>query len=925
MSFIRERADNWHRDVPGVRWFKADLHLHTIDDLAGNRAKMPAGVTGDPKSPETLAAYARQFLQGAVQRGVQVLGLTPHSPRVGTAGDASAVWKIVEEWNNGIDDDNVPFRRKIYAVFPGFEPDFKQGSTGLHLLFLFDPEIGCDDYLKVFDLTMGGVSPWRNGNLQVSNKSADEAFAELRRFHDRECPTDSDDRSQWRYIILAPHIDAPKGLLGAQKAQVLQLFEHESIAGLELGDEKLPEDTLKNRPWLRNGLKQYRQAFFHGSDAYCVEDIGKRHTWMKLASPRIEALRQAFIASDSRVRIGFCQDGNGGMREISNPPDVTVNERPWLKSAVVRGGASFFGGNRGNEPRETRFDLSPDLTCIIGGSMTGKSTLLDGLRVHIGAPESQDKGIKEQVEARGRLRFLAGSAEVELECPGRDPTAPLHEQWAAIFYAQNELQRLAQESTTVEEILARLGPSETPGIEERRGRLEELDHELGRLAIKELADLDEKLTDAEQAYERARIAKEELAMFSQAGVDNLHRVARDHRRWQECIEDAGDLRRDLEHALSAAIAFEPPEIDEPLKEVLKDKGIELSEDDPDTRWNRIREHLRSAKDELEAWTTETRTIIGALDAHECDVRANVERALADQGLDAAKIKELQALNRQAALLASHEANLDQTRSKLIAAEQTFGSLLAERQRLTQEQRDAFDRVIESIRAEFSNRISVRRVCDGDKGNLDRFLRGLVKKGITRWWNDLEVEHLPAPQNLIGHLENKSLHKLGMSSAVQATFRECLTKSKRHELAAIRCPDRYLLEMRMDDGRNRQLDELSGGQRVSLLLSLLLETNDDRPLIIDQPEDELDNRFLFDTVLPALKKLKGRRQIVVATHNANIVVNGDADQVIQLEATSNRGQIAHAGAIEEPAVRDAIVRTVDGGDEAFRLRRLKYGF
>ena len=132
-------------------------------------------------------------------------------------------------------------------------------------------------------------------------------------------------------------------------------------------------------------------------------------------------------------------------------------------------------------------------------------------------------------------------------------------------------------------------------------------------------------------------------------------------------------------------------------------------------------------------------------------------------------------------------------------------------------------------------------------------------------------------------------------------------------------------MSFADGSYRRLDELSGGQRVSVLLSLLLETEDSRPLVIDQPEDELDNRFLFETVLPALKKLKGRRQVIVATHNANIVVNGDADMVIQLEATANHGRVACSGAIEEPAVRDAIVRTVDGGREAFRLRRRKYGF
>jgi ABC-type bacteriocin/lantibiotic exporter with double-glycine peptidase domain len=106
---------------------------------------------------------------------------------------------------------------------------------------------------------------------------------------------------------------------------------------------------------------------------------------------------------------------------------------------------------------------------------------------------------------------------------------------------------------------------------------------------------------------------------------------------------------------------------------------------------------------------------------------------------------------------------------------------------------------------------------------------------------------------------------------------------------------------------------------------LLETHDERPLVIDQPEDELDNRFLFETVLPALRRIKGQRQVIVATHNANIVVNGDADQVILLEASADAGRVAVSGSIEEPKVRDAIVATVDGGGDAFRLRQLKYGF
>ena len=122
VTFTRQKADNWAKEVPGARWLKADLHIHTIDDLPGKRAKFPADINGDPQSPKTISVYARRFLQSAVERGVQVLGITPHSPRVGTAAETSAVWQIVEEWNSGIDDDGVPFREKVYAVFPGFEP-----------------------------------------------------------------------------------------------------------------------------------------------------------------------------------------------------------------------------------------------------------------------------------------------------------------------------------------------------------------------------------------------------------------------------------------------------------------------------------------------------------------------------------------------------------------------------------------------------------------------------------------------------------------------------------------------------------------------------------------------------------------------------------------------------------------------------------
>ena len=932
MTFKRRHTDTWHSDVPGARWFKADLHVHTIDDMPGGRAKFPDGVNGPLDSEETITAYARRFLQSAVEQEVRVLGVTPHTPHIETNPSTSAVWRIVEEWNGGIDDDGKPFKEKIYAVFPGFEPSFNQGKSGLHLLFLFDPEIGYDRFLRAFYIVMGTESsPWRDNELQLSSVTSEEAFRRLSEFHRKECVDRSTDSALWNYITLAPHIDGEKGLLGAQKAQVLKLFQHGEVAGLELGDEKMPDETLKNRDWLALGMERHRQAFFHSSDAYALVDIGKRHIWLKLASPRIEALRQAFIASDSRMRLGYERNGDVGLKEIGDSPDVTVNERPWLKSVVVRGKASFFNGSS-EDKLECRFDLSPDLTCIIGGSMTGKSTFLDGLRVHVNVPLPQDDNIRKQVEARGRGKFLGGSPDVTLECPGSEPTAPDHEKWPAVFYAQNELQRLAQEPDEVETILRRLVISETSGIEAREERLNALDQQL-ITAASNLVKLDGDLADAEQAWERSQKANEELKAFSDAGIEDLHEASRYLRRWQDCGSEIDNLGTDLDRSLQSAKAPDLPQIDKYLVDVLQGAGteqipdarVDVKDAEFQARWERIRTHLQSAKDELVSAKAVSRTVVEALKANEHAVRMKVDQALASRGLELSKIQEFQALSRQTTLLVSYKANLDQVRETLGSEERSFENLIGDRNNLVDQQRAAFDRVIQTVIIDFGGRIKARRIDDGIRGPLDRFLSDLGQRGITRWWNDLEDERRPSPGDLLYVFKSDQLATVGMSAAVQDTFRESLGRAMRLKLATIRCRDRYLLELAMDDGNYRRLEDLSGGQRVSVLLSLLLETNDERPLVIDQPEDELDNRFLIDTVLPALKQLKGRRQIIVATHNANIVVNGDADQVIQLEATANQGRVAYAGAIEVPAVRDAIVRTVDGGNDAFCLRRLKYGF
>jgi DNA repair exonuclease SbcCD ATPase subunit len=166
----------------------------------------------------------------------------------------------------------------------------------------------------------------------------------------------------------------------------------------------------------------------------------------------------------------------------------------------------------------------------------------------------------------------------------------------------------------------------------------------------------------------------------------------------------------------------------------------------------------------------------------------------------------------------------------------------------------------------------------------------------------------------------------MSTAVAARFKELMTEDRRSELRALRSDDQYLVEVKVGSGRTlRPLEKLSGGKQISVLLSLLLGTSDSAPLVIDQPEDELDKAFLSDALLPALRALKGRRQVILATHDANIVVNGDADQVLHLDASNDHGRVLCQGAIDDESVRRAVIEVLDGGRDAFDLRKRKYRF
>lgn len=121
---------------------------------------------------------------------------------------------------------------------------------------------------------------------------------------------------------------------------------------------------------------------------------------------------------------------------------------------------------------------------------------------------------------------------------------------------------------------------------------------------------------------------------------------------------------------------------------------------------------------------------------------------------------------------------------------------------------------------------------------------------------------------------------------------------------------------------RPLEALSMGERAVVLLKILLGL-DDKPLLIDQPEEHLDNRYIYDELTPAFRCAKEKRQIIIATHNANLVVNTDAEQVIVAEHTN--GTLSYrVGTLEDLTLRESITTILEGGNQAFKKREAKYG-
>ena len=157
--------------------------------------------------------------------------------------------------------------------------------------------------------------------------------------------------------------------------------------------------------------------------------------------------------------------------------------------------------------------------------------------------------------------------------------------------------------------------------------------------------------------------------------------------------------------------------------------------------------------------------------------------------------------------------------------------------------------------------------------------------------------------------------------------EKITNDNWIDLLLTQLDDLPLFEYRTREEEYIEFNDASAGQQATALMHVLLN-QDGPPLIIDQPEDDLDNHMVSD-IATLIWQAKKKRQLIFASHNANIVVNGDSELVVccdyKITTDQTKGEIKSLGAIDIEGIRNEITRVMEGGEAAFKLRKEKYGF
>jgi len=897
----------------GARWVRADLHLHSPHS---RHFRYPPGLDRSHRD-EIIGLYVERL----ARQGIEVAAITDYN-------------MVRVEWFEALRD--AAAARDI-ALFPGVELSLSGvGKHGLHILAIF-PQ----------DADLEGIN---RSILSLDRDPSEPLVDEEGRHRDirLKSPPESAIRElkERGALIVVPHPSDKNGLFKTLKpADAARFIDDvrpdaiEDFTGQDLHRLACTDILGKEQ------LKRIASVAF--SDAHALEEIGTksypdgrpRATYLKLSvTDDLEALRLALHDPEVRVRVG----------------EKIVYSYSRLLSLEVEG-SGFLGG--------LRLAFSPELNVLIGGRGVGKSAILEVIRYVLGlepyAPAESREGLVRYALGSGgrahlylervvapdvrrtyRLERVWGEEPRVFEVDGTEKEVPLSpldvldDPEVPLFFGQKEIYEVSRNEDLrlrlLDEIIGRRATTKHQELL----KLERQVHDNAR----RLLELREKLRDREEIAQRLKEIDHEIQLYRQYGLaEKLAQataLAADEQRlyhakehleealqdWKQTAEDLAERWQSALDGLSQGrsaskeLLVEAKEAFETLRGSFKaifDEGQKA-----------LKDGLDRLEDIMERWREKRRPL-------DEEIR-RIKRELGPQSLDPDQLvrltEERTQLSSQLRVLEAiqkHEEKLLEERRSLLGR---LRDIRYEVFRLRQEQ-------AEEISARLRGRVRVKVGYKEGKEAFARRLAGLLQgSGVDR----RSIERLCG----VGSeevVDGETIAKTVREGPSALKDRFDLTDGRAQQIYSWLTQDeRILLDLEplapddvvhvylRSNEREEPLEDLSPGQKATAMLLLIL-TQEERPLIVDQPEDDLDNRFIYEDIVRLLREQKGRRQILAATHNPNIPVLGDAELTVALEASEDRARIVVQGSVDRAEVREAVKRIMEGGEEAFRRRAEKYGW
>ncbi|HCI6191188.1 TPA: DNA repair protein [Klebsiella quasipneumoniae subsp. similipneumoniae] len=661
------------------------------------------------------------------------------------------------------------------------------------------------------------------------------------------------------------------------------------------------------------------------SDAHRMEDIGSRYTWVK-ALPTFEGLRQALLEPEARLRIG-----EEWLAELTPKAHFSQID---VEGTIFDGQEISF--------RKLSIPLSQDMVAIIGGRGTGKSLLLDALRSRFAGAaargsDQRDVNVQhmsiELDKANGeKIRFDARSEGYEY-----------------LHVSQGEIKKLCQEPGLIsDEIkkMLRLTPA----------------HEAGNTAAQLAENLSawrawREFSLYRSAYSEPvntrhfqlniiRAAQEKIEVLTSDRNKALIETFRENSRRQTLLLQTRDkltsvradivtTAEDLNARIAAINAEDTAHEAIPLVDLSAQTEV-------------IERRLLSVQEQSEQFGRDNDEIIGTFREQGLgqDITGLLEKVHEYQRQTELAETHLREIGHQETL---YRSGLEQ-RTRL-AAEFMDGLLsrqgvidtafasLATKPHLTQDQQALIQDILTDIRIYGQPHFDVTAFYNGMLSCLNRG-RFRAAGELTTQDRLREVFRISSIDEFRALLANEPMLVLpecpDNKLTIEAFFwRDEYFNSQGPDalLSYLFSPEqiqRYLNVRAEFEYKGKTVEKLSAGQRGTFYVCLKLATDAfGSPFVFDQPEDDLDNEFIMHSLVPLFRKIKQYRQVIIVTHNANLVVNCDAEQVI-IAANNDEVISYRSGALEygdhgaENSMRKAICDVLEGGRQAFEAREQKYG-